>query len=108
MTGSDATVLISIFIIASIIVQVTLINRRAKAILHAWADQNGFHLLSFEERILAYTGPFRWWTNSRGQVVYFVHVLEGAGRERQGWVRCGSHWGGVLFSKKAEVRWKNP
>jgi hypothetical protein len=102
------TVLISILIIASIIVKVTVINGRAKAVLHAWAVRNGFHLLSFEERILAYTGPFRWWTNSRGQVVYFVRVLDGAGHERQGWVRCGSHWGGVLFSKKAEVRWKHP
>jgi len=28
------------------------------------------------------------------------------GCERSGWVRCGSYWGGALFSDKTEVRWK--
>ncbi len=79
---------------------------RAKAILRAWAAEGGFQILGSEKSYMIGTGPFKWWTNSRNQIVYHVRVRDREGRERSAWVRCGSYLGGVLFSQKAEVRWE--
>ena len=78
---------------------------RAKAILRAWAVSGGFQILGFEKSYMIGTGPFKWWTNSRSQIVYHVRVRDREGRERSAWVRCGSYLGGVLFSRHTEVRW---
>jgi hypothetical protein len=43
------------------------------------------------------------WTTSQDQVVYYVTVLDQLGRERRGWVRCGS-WFLGMFSNQADVR----
>ena len=75
---------------------------RARTILQEWADDNGYQLLQAEYRWFR-KGPF-FWTSSRGQVVYYVTVLDQQGRERKGWVRSGSWWLG-LFSNKVEARW---
>jgi hypothetical protein len=77
---------------------------RAKAILRSWAAEAGFQVLNFQMKYID-TGPFKWWTNGRGQVVYRVRVRDDSGKERSGWVRCGAHFGGVIFSKESEVRW---
>ena len=97
--------LIALVAIAAFIGWFWLHLSRAKAILRAWAADGGFQILTFQKSYMIGTGPFKWWTNSRGQIVYHVHVRDTEGRERSGWVRCGSYLGGVLFSKQAEVRW---
>ena len=79
---------------------------RAKAILQAWAAEGGFQILGREKSYMIDTGPFKWWTNGRSQIIYHVRVRDREGRERSAWVRCGSYLGGVLFSRKAEVRWE--
>jgi len=81
---------------------------RAGAILGDWATKGGFQVLSFERKYLIGTGPFKWWTNSRNQIIYRIRVRDSAGKERSGWLRCGSYMAGVLFSKEAEVRWDEP
>ena len=75
---------------------------RARSILQKWADDNGYQLLQAEYRWFR-KGPF-FWTTSRDQVVYYVVVLDPLGRERKGWVKCGSWLFGML-SNKADVRW---
>lgn len=80
---------------------------RAKHLLHSWAEQNGFEILHAERRILR-TGPFQWWRTSREQIIYFVRVRDGNGRERSAWVRCGGFLGGVLLSNQTEVKWDEP
>jgi hypothetical protein len=77
---------------------------RGRSLLNRWAQENNFQILDFEMRTLS-AGPFTW-TSSRNQIVYFVHVRDREGKERSGWVRCGSFWGGIL-SDKTEVRWKD-
>lgn len=79
---------------------------RAKALLYSWAAESGFQILSFDKRYMFGTGPFKWWTNSRNQIVYYVRVRDRDGRERSAWVRCGNYFGGVLFSKRTEVKWQ--
>jgi len=78
---------------------------RSKTLLQKWAAENGFQITHYERKWLFFTGPFKWWTTSRNQTVYFVRVRDRDGYERSGWVRCGSFFGGVLFSDKTEVRW---
>lgn len=77
--------------------------KRSEIVLKDWAAQNGYELL--EAKINWFNlGPF-FWTSAKGQVVYYIQVLnKRTGQTRRGWVRCGSFWLG-LMSDKAEVRW---
>jgi hypothetical protein len=93
------------FAIALIVGGYWLQYSRAKAILEAWAANEGHTLLSLD-RCYFGTGPFNLWTNGRGQVVYHVRVRDRSGEARSGWVRCGGYFGGVLFSNRTEVRWE--
>lgn len=98
--------LIALVAIAVFIGLFWLFVSRGKAVLRAWAIENAFQIVSFEKKYMFFTGPFKWWTNSRNQIVYFVRVRDRDGKERTGWVRCGSYLGGVFFSNEAEVRWE--
>ena len=80
-------------------------NRRSKVILQNWAERNGFQITEKKQRYMFFTGPFKWWTNSRNQIIWFFKVRDQTGRERSGWARCGSYWAGVFFSDQIEVRW---
>jgi hypothetical protein len=104
--GIVRALLIALVAIAVFIGWFWLHISRAKAVLRAWAAGGGFQILDFRKSYMVGTGPFKWWTNSRGQIVYHVRVRDGGGRDRSGWVRCGSYLGGVLFSQEAEVRWE--
>jgi hypothetical protein len=80
-------------------------DRRSKIILKRWADENGFEIVEKKQRYMFSTGPFKFWTNSRNQIIYFFRVRDRAGHERSGWARCGSYFGGVFFSDNIEIRW---
>jgi hypothetical protein len=80
-------------------------SNRGLAILKKWVARNGFQLLDYRRPF--YSGGFSPFSTSRGQVVYSVKVRDASGDERTGWVRCGSFFGGVLFSDEAEVKWEN-
>ena len=85
---------------------VTLVNHltiaRGDTILNRWAARYGVQIM---KRNYAWflKGPF-FWTTSRGQAVFRVEVQDRAGNLRNGWVRCGGWWSGLL-SDDAEVRW---
>jgi hypothetical protein len=76
---------------------------RSRSILEQWAADNGFELLSSENRTF-FRGPF-FLTTSKNQTVYYVKVRDREGKVRQGWVRCGGLFLG-LMSDAAEVRWE--
>ena len=79
---------------------------RARCILEDWANENGFKIVERRVRYPAlFAGPFKFWSTSRNQVVYRFRLRDGSGNEHSGWARCGSFWGGVLFSDKVEIRW---
>ena len=80
---------------------------RARVVLRAWAAEGGFRIIRFQKTNITGRGPFNWWTNSPYQSIYHLRVRDSEGRERSGWVRCGSYFGGVLFSNKAEVKWED-
>jgi hypothetical protein len=75
------------------------------AIVRAWAAENGFHIVRFEKKNLTRRGPFSWRSTGRNQAIYHVRVRDREGKERSAWVRCGSYFGGIFFSKKTEVKW---
>jgi hypothetical protein len=79
---------------------------RANIILRRWALEKGFEVLRFERCF--FTGGFGWFTTSRNQVVYSILIKDRWNEERSGWLRCGSYFGGVLFSNEAEVKWNVP
>jgi hypothetical protein len=77
---------------------------RGRTLLNRWAEENRFRIIHAEVRHLC-AGPFTW-TKSRNQIVYYVRVSDRDGKERKGWVRCGSYFGG-LASDKTDVRWED-
>lgn len=78
-------------------------HRRGQAILKKWAEEEGVHIVTFER--VFFSGGFSAFSTSRNQVVYSIVVRDQNGRERKGWVRCGSFWNGVWGSDEAEVKW---
>jgi hypothetical protein len=100
--GDGSTVLFVLCAIVILIVGIAWHATRSRSVLDQWADENGFEILHSEYRHMR-LGPF-FWTSSKGQTVYYVHVRDQQGRERMGWVRCGG-WFLGLMSNKAEVRW---
>jgi hypothetical protein len=78
---------------------------RSAALLERWAEENGFTVVDRRLRHF-FRGPFTW-TAAEGQTVYRVTVVDSCGRERSGWVRCGSFTFGLL-SDKIRVRWDEP
>jgi hypothetical protein len=72
----------------------------------AWAAEGGFQILQFKKTNFTRRGPFDWWTNGPHQIIYHLRVRDRQGAERLVWVRCGSYFGGVLFSNKAEAKWE--
>src|ERR1700733_15354227 len=110
MDEDSQLVLVIIFgsFILTIIVSVFVwYQRRSKFILLKWSNENGFEITQKKKHFL-FSGPFKWWTNSRNQTIYSVTVRDRNGHERSGWVRCGSFLGGVFFSDKIEVVWDDP
>jgi hypothetical protein len=98
-------ILIGSFGVALIVTVLWCFDRRSKTILQKWTDADGFRLLEKKKQYLS-TGPFKWWTNGRNQIIYFFKVRDREGRERLGWARCGSYLGGVFFSNQIEIRWE--
>ncbi len=77
---------------------------RSRSLLQRWAAENDYTILNSDYRYFS-KGPF-FWTSSKGQTVYHVTVRDHEGNVRNGWVRCGSWWLGLL-SDKTEVRWES-
>jgi hypothetical protein len=104
-TGDIKDYGITIFLLAWVIGFFWYSNVRSRSILEKWAAENSLEILHFKKEWNT-DAQFSGMT-SKGQAIYSVKVRDHAGNERSGWVRCGSCPGGVLFSNKAEVIWKD-
>ena len=91
----------AIFAIGCFVAVVYFFNKQRRAMLTRWALENRLDILEVEERYFQ-TGPFKWWTTGRSQVVYRAIVRDSSGKEQLAWVRCGS-W--FIGGKQVEVRW---
>jgi hypothetical protein len=79
-------------------------SSRSQSLMTHWAAQHGYQILHYEYRTFR-RGPF-FWTTSKGQTVYYVEVLDTQGKRRNGWLRCGGRFLG-LMSEQVEVRWES-
>lgn len=77
---------------------------RANEIRARWAAQHGFEILS-ATYCWFWRGPF-WWRSTDGQFVFRIVVRDRDGRQRSGWLRCGSWFLGLL-SREATVVWED-
>jgi hypothetical protein len=83
-----------------------LVAMRMKAILNKWASENEVEIVMSRVKLFSFKGPFKWWTNGRGQMVCFLRVRGRDGQERSCWIRCGTTFGGIWLSSKTEVKWE--
>jgi hypothetical protein len=90
-----------LLVAAAIIWGVFWEERRSNQILKDWAAREGLKLLFSERRHYVSDEKFK---ASRSQAVFRVKVQDGNGFTRQGWVKCGGWWAGLL-QNRAEVKW---
>jgi hypothetical protein len=102
--GSHFPLIFPVFVILAI-VGIAWHFGRSQSLLDKWAAANGYRIIRREYRNF-FRGPF-FWTSAKGQTVYYVIVEDQVGRTRNGWVRCGGWWMGLL-SDHVEVRWDEP
>lgn len=91
----------AIFAIACFVAVIWASKKQRKEMLARWASENRLDIVEVEERYYR-TGPFKWWTMSRSQILYRVIVRDSDGKELLAWVRCGA-W--FIGGKQIEVRW---
>ena len=99
---NDAFILFVAFAVFVVVLIVWHFSR-SRSLLEQWAQKNGFRIIHQEYRTF-FRGPF-FWTTSKGQTVYYVAVEDREGNRRNGWVRCGGWFLGLL-SDKVDVRWE--
>ena len=76
----------------------------ARSVLHRWASAKRYEVLHFERCF--FCGPFPWWTTSQKQMVFFVTIRDDSGRERSGWLRFGSFFGGG-YKDEPDIIWSD-
>src|SRR5271166_5470134 len=86
--------------ILGVVLMSRLVAFRTKAILNKWAAENRVEIALRKPRLFPFKGPFKWWTNGRGQIVYFLRVRGQDGQERSCWIRCGNRFGGIWFGSQ--------
>jgi hypothetical protein len=96
---------IAVILVTAILCGYRWLIQRDLSILRKWAEENKFEVLSSERRNPG-SGPFSYWSGPK-KTVYFIKVRDEYEKERSGWVRFGSFWGGTLDSTKAEVMWNS-
>jgi hypothetical protein len=74
---------------------------RGDQILDKWAIDNGYKITEREYKFFWNIFKF---SVSQGQSVYRVTVIDSTGKEKNGLVRCGGWWLGILVNK-ASVKW---
>jgi hypothetical protein len=78
--------------------------RRVKAMVAAWAALNRCRMLESRRAWFPPLGMFL--TTSKYQVIVRIRVYdETTHRIRNGWLRLGSYWLGLLDANAIEVRW---
>jgi hypothetical protein len=101
MEAHGAIFVVLLFLVLAILLIVWHFSR-SNDLLHGWAHENGLRIVRQEYRHF-FKGPF-FWTTSKGQTVYYVTVKDDNGNQRNGWVRCGGWFFGLL-SNNVDVRW---
>tara|TARA_Y100000590_G_scaffold458298_1_gene612727 strand:+ start:2468 stop:2800 length:333 start_codon:yes stop_codon:yes gene_type:complete len=92
-------IVFDVFVVLAVIWLYRTALNRSRKLMADWVIKNGCTLLNAELRVWR-KGPYKW--ASSGQVIFRITVMDWDGRERQGWVCCGSKWKGAAFSDRVE------
>ncbi|HWU77360.1 MAG TPA: hypothetical protein VN043_12720 [Rhodanobacter sp.] len=79
---------------------------KARELLQAWADANGYKILHASRSIFM---PWRmYFGTSKYQVVYHVAVYDASlKRIRSAWARLGTYWTGSMDGDAITVKWEH-
>jgi hypothetical protein len=75
---------------------------KARRLVRQWAESGGLRIVSMQWEPFP-SGPFALAAFGK-QIVYALSVVDGAGRLRQCWAKCGNWWFGLL-DDSIEVVW---
>jgi hypothetical protein len=80
---------------------------KARSLLQAWADANGYKILHARRNsLLMPLGMY--FSTSKYQVVYHVAVYDASvKRIRSAWVRLGTYWTGSMDGDAIQVKWEH-
>jgi hypothetical protein len=95
-------ILLSILIIGIALASRAWSRQRAANLLTNWVAANGYQLLRSEPRYLR-TGPY-FWRHARGQLIFYIDVIDVRGSRRSGYARLGGWFMGLL-SDQVDVTW---
>lgn len=80
---------------------------KARALLQAWADANGYKILHARRSNLLMPLAM-YFSTSKYQVVYHVAVFDASIRRiRSAWVRLGTYWTGAMDGDAVDVKWEH-
>jgi hypothetical protein len=81
---------------------------RTKAMVASWAAANGYTILEAKRWYWSFPPIGMLLTTSREQTIMHVKVLDpSTKRIRNGYLRLGSYWWGVLDADAIQVRWQD-
>lgn len=84
-----------------IIAHYVISSRRSRYLIDGWAERHGLTVTQAQRSVFG--GPFTPLGFSKAQTVYHVHLVDGHGRTRKVYARCGSYWSGVFSSDEITV-----
>jgi hypothetical protein len=98
-----------IFLVVCILIIQTLIIRwrdwrikRSQRLINRWAETHQLRIVGKASRS-AFRAPL-FGRSASGQTVHHITVVDQAGQQRSGSIRCGGRWLG-LYSDQVDVRW---
>ncbi len=78
--------------------------RRARSIMRQWLADRGMDMLHASQGFLG--PPLRLWNGSKEQYTFRIRAYDrNAHRIREGWMRVGGYWIGVLNPDAVEMYW---
>jgi len=111
MSSFDPHWLLLLPLLAGVIFGISYLFRRpafARLVLQRWASSKQYEIVRFERCF--YCGQFPPLTTSHKQMVFFVTIRDGSGRERSCWLRFGSIWSGGFnagYKDEPDIIWSD-
>ncbi len=101
-----AYIVLMVVVIGLLVIWIKHRSHKASYLIKKWTGQNNYEILDKEYRFLS-KGPFFFPTRGL-HMVYYVTVKDNEGRVRNGWIKIGDWFFGMLFTETVKVEWDTP